>query len=164
MNRPVIHTSVHQPLVDKKPGLALLIFGQYFNRNETWAEQAAPWVIYIARNAYMLQQGKFAAPTSPTSMARRRRSPGCTGRESARPTTFPLGYGFDFVNSDVILHQMSAANGAHRDAAAACDTGCCTWAAAAGNDAARCCASFATWSPRRNGRRRPPGRFPKPGR
>ncbi len=46
VNRPVIHTSVHQPLVDKKPGLTLMIFGQYFNRNETWAEQAGPWVTY----------------------------------------------------------------------------------------------------------------------
>ncbi len=60
VNLPVIHTSVHQP-IEKKPGLGLLIFGQYFNRHETWAEQAGPWITYIARNAYMLQQGKFAA-------------------------------------------------------------------------------------------------------
>ena len=51
VNRPVVHTSVHQPLDDKQPGLSLFIFGQYFNRNETWAEMARPWVDYMARNA-----------------------------------------------------------------------------------------------------------------
>ena len=44
MNRPVIHTSVHVPVDDKQPGLSLFIFGQYFNRNESWAELAKPWV------------------------------------------------------------------------------------------------------------------------
>ncbi|MEO5893124.1 MAG: glycosyl hydrolase, partial [Ferruginibacter sp.] len=39
LNRFVIHTSVHQP-TDKIPGLGLGPFGQWFNRNETWAEQA----------------------------------------------------------------------------------------------------------------------------
>ena len=61
VNRPVIHTSVHQPLIDKPPGLTLAIFGQYFNRNETWAEQAGAWVSYLSRTAYLLQQGQFAA-------------------------------------------------------------------------------------------------------
>ena len=43
VNRPVIHTSVHQP-TEQAPGLSLAIFGQYFNRNETWAGMARPWV------------------------------------------------------------------------------------------------------------------------
>ena len=54
LNRFVIHTSVHQPLLDKKPGLSLGPFGQWFNRNETWAEQAQPWITYLARNCYLL--------------------------------------------------------------------------------------------------------------
>ncbi|HLL93952.1 MAG TPA: glycosyl hydrolase, partial [Spirosoma sp.] len=40
LNRFVIHTSVHQPLDDKKPGFSLGPFGQYFTRQETWAEPA----------------------------------------------------------------------------------------------------------------------------
>ncbi len=35
LNRYVIHTSVHQPLDDKKPGFSLGPFGQYFGRQET---------------------------------------------------------------------------------------------------------------------------------
>ena len=61
LNRFVIHTSVHQPLDDKKPGFSLGPFGQYFTRQETWAEQAKPWMDYLARSCYLLQQGKFVA-------------------------------------------------------------------------------------------------------
>ena len=44
LNRFVIHTSVHQPVNDKIPGLGLGPFGQWFTRHETWAEQAGPWI------------------------------------------------------------------------------------------------------------------------
>jgi hypothetical protein len=109
VNRPVIHTSVHQP-IEKKPGLTLLIFGQYFNRHETWAEQAGPWVTYVARNAHMLQQGRFAADVAyfygeeaPLS--------GLYGEGRSLPEDVPAGYGYDFVNSDALLHRLSVANG-----------------------------------------------------
>jgi hypothetical protein len=51
INRFVIHESAHQPLVGKAPALTLGPFGQWFNRNETWAEQAGPWVNYLARSS-----------------------------------------------------------------------------------------------------------------
>jgi len=57
VNRPVIHTSVHAPVDDKKPGLSLGGIGQYFNRQESWAELATPWIDYISRNSLLLQQG-----------------------------------------------------------------------------------------------------------
>ena len=61
INRPVVHTSVHAPTDDKVPGLSLFIFGQYFNRHESWAELAKPWVDYLSRNSLMLQQGRNVA-------------------------------------------------------------------------------------------------------
>ena len=61
INRFVIHESAHQPLIDKAPGLTLGPCGQWFNRNETWAEQANVWTKYLARNSFLLQQGRFAA-------------------------------------------------------------------------------------------------------
>lgn len=61
VNRPVIHTSVHVPVDDKRPGLSLFIFGQYFNRMESWAGLAKPWVDYIARSALLLQHGRNVA-------------------------------------------------------------------------------------------------------
>ncbi|MBX4530901.1 glycosyl hydrolase [Klebsiella pneumoniae] len=61
MNRPVIHTSPHVPVDDKVPGISLSVFGQYFNRNETWAGMARPWMDYLARTALLLQKGRFYA-------------------------------------------------------------------------------------------------------
>lgn len=61
VNRPVVHTSVHQPVDDKQPGLSLLIFGQFFNRHEAWAPLAKAWVDYLSRNALMLQNGRNVA-------------------------------------------------------------------------------------------------------
>ena len=60
VNRPVVHTSVHQPVDDKVPGLSLAIFGQYFNRHEAWAELARPWVDYMARSSLLLRWSGLA--------------------------------------------------------------------------------------------------------
>ena len=57
-NRLVFHTSAHQPL-DTKPGNTMV--GTHVNRNITWAELAAPFMTYLARASYMLQQGLFVA-------------------------------------------------------------------------------------------------------
>lgn len=38
VNRFVVHTSVHQPLDSLMPGLSLGPFGQWFTRQETWAD------------------------------------------------------------------------------------------------------------------------------
>lgn len=61
INRIVIHASPHQPLDDKQPGFSLSIFGQSFTRHETWAEMARPWIDYIARSSFLLQQGSDVA-------------------------------------------------------------------------------------------------------
>ncbi len=47
LNRFVIHTSVHQPKDDLFPGLTLGPFGQWFTRQETWADQAKVWADYL---------------------------------------------------------------------------------------------------------------------
>jgi hypothetical protein len=103
INRPVIHTSVHQP-TEKAPGLSLGPFGQYFNRHDTWAEMAKPWVDYLSRSAYLLQQGRnyadvayFYGEDSPVTVLYR----------SGPPADLPKRYAFDFVNPDVVLDQLS---------------------------------------------------------
>lgn len=107
LNRFVIHTSVHQPLVDKTPGLSLGPFGQWFTRNETWAEQAKPWVTYLARNSYMLQQGRFAADI----LYYYGEDSNITAIFGDKSPDVPAGYNFDYVNADALLHRVSVENG-----------------------------------------------------
>jgi hypothetical protein len=107
LNRFVIHCSVHQPLDNKIPGLSLGPFGQYFTRHETWAEQAGPWMTYLARSSYMLQQGQniadviyfYGEDNNITSLF-----------EKKMPDV-PEGYNYDFVNADALVNVLSVKNG-----------------------------------------------------
>jgi len=108
VNRFEIHESAHQPAADMAPGLTLGPYGLWFNRNESWAEEAKPWVSYLSRCSYLLQQGHFYADVAYFY-----------GEEGPLTAVFgwkpiadaPDGYGFDFVNSDVLLHQLSFKDG-----------------------------------------------------
>lgn len=108
VNRPVIHSSVHQPVDDKVPGLSLAVFGQYFNRHDTWAEMARPWIDYIARTGLLLQQGRnvadvayFYGEDAPAGELTRR------GVINDTPTR----YAFDYISRDALLNQLSVADG-----------------------------------------------------
>jgi hypothetical protein len=104
INRFVIHESAHQPLIDKSPGLTLGPFGQWFNRNETWAEQAGAWVNYLARSSYMLQQGHFAADV----IYFYGEDSNVTAIFNDKAPAMPSGYGFDYVNADGLIHELNA--------------------------------------------------------
>jgi len=107
VNRIIFHTSAHQPL-DTKPGNTMV--GTHINRNITWAEQAEPFMTYLARNSFMLQQGRFVADLAYLL-------------NEGAPSTMPFwgtglkpkppdGYDYDYVNADVLLNRMSVdANG-----------------------------------------------------
>jgi len=107
VNRVVIHTSVHQPLVDKAPGLSLGVFGQWFTRNETWAEQAKPWIDYIARSDFMLQQGRFVADV----LYFYGEDSNVTAIFGDHAPPVPPGYNFDYVNADALIHELSVRDG-----------------------------------------------------
>ena len=109
INRFVIHESAHQPLVGKgtKPGLTLGPFGQWFNRNETWAEDAGPWVNYLARSSYMLQQGRFDADL----VYFYGEDSNLTAIFNTKAPDVPAGYGFDYINADGLIHELSVSNG-----------------------------------------------------
>jgi hypothetical protein len=109
LNRFVIHTSVHQPVDDKIPGLGLGPYGQWFTRHETWAEQAAPWTTYLARSSFMLQQGKFVADI----LYYYGEDSNVTALFGQKLPPVPAGFSYDFANSDVLLKRLSVApNGA----------------------------------------------------
>ena len=99
VNRFVIHESTHQPLDSLRPGLGLLIYGQWFNRHETWAEQAKAWTDYLARSSYMMQQGQNVADVlwfygeddCVTSLYAHKHPP------------VPFCYNYDYVNKEALL-------------------------------------------------------------
>jgi alpha-L-rhamnosidase/Glycosyl hydrolases family 2, sugar binding domain len=105
LNRFVIHTSVHQPEQKVGPGISLGKFGQWFTRNEVWAEQASGWIQYLTRSCYLLQQGRFVADIAylygeDTNL---------TALFGASAPDIPPGYNFDFVNSDALLNEFAVA-------------------------------------------------------
>ena len=108
VNRILMHESHMQPLVDAKPGLGLFIFGQYFNRNETWAEQAGPWVSYLSRTSYMLQQGRFVADVAYFYGEERNLTELFKDRVN---TDVPKGYAYDYINPEALLTLLSVKDG-----------------------------------------------------
>ena len=103
INRIVVHESALQALVGKVPGISLGPCGQWFNRNETWAEQARPWVDYIARSSWMLQQGANVADIAYFYGE----DSNLTALFHASYPNVPAGYNFDYVNADALIHALS---------------------------------------------------------
>jgi hypothetical protein len=102
VNRLVFHTSAEQPL-DTQPGNTMV--GTHINRNITWAEQARPFMDYVARISYMLQQGSPVADLAyllpegvPSTMP--------FWGSGLLPAP-PAGYDYDHLNTDILLHHTS---------------------------------------------------------
>jgi hypothetical protein len=107
INRLVISDSAHQPLIDKAPGMTLGPFGQWFNRNETWAEQAHAWVTYLARTSFLLQQGHFGADV----VYFYGEDSNLTAVFADKAPPIPAGYGFDYINADGLIHELRVTAG-----------------------------------------------------
>ena len=95
VNRIFIHESSHQPLDDCRPGLGLSIYGQWFNRHETWAELASPWTDYLARTSYMLSLGDNVADI----LLYYGEDTNVTARYGRQVLSAPHGYNYDFINA-----------------------------------------------------------------
>ena len=106
LNRFVIHTSVHQPLDNLFPGFTLGPFGQWFTRQETWADQARVWGDYLGRSSYMLQQGKFVADI----LYYYGENTNITSNFTKSLPNVPVGYEYDFVNSTALKNVISSQN------------------------------------------------------
>ncbi|HEX8676265.1 MAG TPA: glycosyl hydrolase, partial [Segetibacter sp.] len=91
----------------KIPGLGLGPFGQWFNRHETWAEQAKPWTDYLSRSSYMLQQGKFVADV----VYYYGEDNNITSLFGNKLPDVPKGYNYDFVNTDALIRLLAVKDG-----------------------------------------------------
>ena len=106
INQFTLHVSVHQPN-DAAPGLALGQYGMWFNRLETWSEQARAWTDYIARSCFLLQQGKAVVDVAYFYGEEE----SATGINHARAPQIAEGYNYDFVNSEGLLNEFSVRDG-----------------------------------------------------
>ena len=107
LNRFVIHESSHQPDDTHRPGLDLLGFGQWFNRHETWAEEARAWTDYLARSSYLLQQGHHVS-----DILYYYGEDNCiTGLFGNGLPEIPAGYDFDFINPYGLQHAVIPIDG-----------------------------------------------------
>ena len=58
INRLVYHVFMHNPWLNRKPGVTLDAIGLLFQRDQTWWPQAGAWVDYAKRCQALLQLGK----------------------------------------------------------------------------------------------------------
>ncbi len=111
LNRFVIHTSVHQPVDDKIPGMSLGPFGQWFTRHETWAEQAKAWTAYLSRSCYMLQQGKYVADVAYYYGEDNNITAMFSKMRGGDLPAVPEGYSYDFINADALVNLLFVKDG-----------------------------------------------------
>jgi hypothetical protein len=105
LNRYVFHRYAMQPWTNRWPGMTMGQWGFHFERTETWWNQGKPWIDYITRCEYLLQQGRavqdaayFTGESSPVEM-----------RQGNPP--LPAGYDYDAVDADVLQHGATVKNG-----------------------------------------------------
>ncbi|UCG49889.1 MAG: hypothetical protein JSU94_08910 [Phycisphaerales bacterium] len=106
MNHVVWHTASHQPPEAGNPGWVYGA-GTHLTPNLIWFDKAGPFIRYLARTSFMLQQGLFVADVCyyygdhgfnfvpPKHVGR---SPG-------------PGYDYDVTNAEVLLKRMTVRNG-----------------------------------------------------
>ena len=107
LNRFVVHTSPHQPVDDKVPGLSLGKYGQWFDRHQTWAGQAKAWTDYLSRSCHLLQQGRFVADVAYYYGE----DNNATGIMLKKVPALPYGYNYDYFSPSVIRDLAKAGNG-----------------------------------------------------
>lgn len=105
VNRYTFHRYAMQPWTNRWPGMTMGPWGIHFERTETWWSQGKPWIDYITRCQFLLQQGRavadaayFDGQSAPVEMR-------------ANNPALPAGYDYDAVDADVLLHGATVQNG-----------------------------------------------------
>lgn len=100
INHAFLHVVVHQPQ-EGVPGRNPW-FGIRFHRNTPWFLSTRSWVRYHQRMHTMLQEGRRSADLA---VYIGDFAPVTVGPEN------PVPHGYDYINSDIILHHLSRRDG-----------------------------------------------------
>jgi hypothetical protein len=98
VNRYSFHVFAHDPY-NVPPGIGLGSYGSRFDSRNTWWPFARPWMDYIARCQYLLQQGQFIADMLYYT--------GEDAPQEAKPGNElnpqpPAGYDYDFCTREIL--------------------------------------------------------------
>lgn len=104
LNRMIFHLSAHQPYNNMVPGLTHRRWGEHLHRYNTWWEYSQPWMDYLSRCQYLLQQGGFVADVCYWF------GEGAPLNVNDMTLEMPKGCDLDFCSSDVVL-QMRVKDG-----------------------------------------------------
>ena len=58
INKLALHVFMHNPWLNKQPGITLDGIGLFFQRDQTWFKQSKAWIDYLSRCQSMLQLGQ----------------------------------------------------------------------------------------------------------
>ena len=105
-NHFTLHTAAHNPSATDRPGWVYHA-GTHAGVNTAWWPKAKPWLDYLSRCSYLLQQGLFVADVCYYY--------GDQGFNFVPPKHVDpaLGYGYDYdvTNAEVLLSRMSVKDG-----------------------------------------------------
>ncbi len=106
LNRVYFHTFPHTPRAAGKPGW-VYSFGTQISETQPWWPHAGPFMDYLARTSFLLQQGVFVGDVL---YYYGDQAPNFVPAKHVDPS---LGRGFDYdvTNSDVLLHRLSVQGG-----------------------------------------------------
>jgi len=106
LNRINFHTWPHTPEEAGTPGW-VYAFGTLINEHRIWWPMAKPWMDYLGRCSYMLQQGKFVGDvlfyygdSVPNFVPAKKVNP-----------SLGFGYDYDVCNSDILLNELEVKDG-----------------------------------------------------
>jgi hypothetical protein len=104
INKTLMHVYIQQPYEDIFPGVDAW-FGTEFNRKNTWFSHVDLFTDYLRRCNYLLQQGQNIADVAYFI------GEDCPKMTGIRQPELPAGYSFDYINSEVIIRDMTVENG-----------------------------------------------------
>ncbi len=104
INRFIMHLSAHQAYDNMVPGLTHRKWGEHFQRHNTWWEYSRPWMDYLARCQYLLQEGQFVADVCYCF------GEGAPLNVNDMTLDLPAGYDYDLCPAEVVL-QMKVRDG-----------------------------------------------------
>ncbi|MBI5380508.1 MAG: glycosyl transferase family 2 [Opitutae bacterium] len=106
INRLVVHSTTATRPEDGLPGYEYGA-GTHFNPNITWWQQSGPFLDYLGRCQFLLQQGLFVADVLYYNGDW---APNIVPPKHVDPA-LGAGYDYDVCNADVLLHRLSVRDG-----------------------------------------------------